>query len=298
MVELVNLTDRYYHANGAFPGLEKLVLFPGGKAKQGIPAGSVWVFNGNHSYDSKILHDDVGCGMSAFFLNRDIDPKQSADDIAKYLKGKNVLGRGNHFVDICGAFNPIEGEYPYHYMLVVHTDGKSIDNKIPETFEQAQERIKSAVELRKDLGNSLAKTIGAKRVELFGDWPHNTVEFSDGKYIYRKGTIKVTPEKVHILPAHLNSSILFYTIHKDDVPILSSMPHATGRKGPISEHKVSVEKARGVRKNIHIPDMISDSSLRSEHPDCFNDMTKIARSLGKQIVTLGDTYIAAYVGKI
>ncbi len=300
MVEVINYNSFFYHPNGQFKGLEKLVLLPGGETRpSGIPVGSVWQFDSqNHEYDQRILGNDVGCGMTAFFMIPPVDLKVAADKIASHLAGAKILGSGNHFIDLCGNFETEDQQYPLHNMMIIHTDGKSKDNSVPKNIESAQAKVVAASEFRKNLGNSLANVIGVKKIELFGDWPHNTVEYENGKYVYRKGTIKVFPEKVHILPSHLHSSILFYTVAANDMPIMSSMPHATGRKGPTSELKVSEEKAREMRKLVYIPERIKDSSLRSEHPDCFNSLDSILDVFGEQIVPIGDTYIKSYVGKV
>jgi hypothetical protein len=76
------------------------------------------------------------------------------------------------------------------------------------------------------------------------------------------------------------------------------MPHATGRSKPRGEGKVSLEKANSLRDLVYIPEEISNSSLRSEHPSCFNDFNKIINSLGNYIVPFGESKILSYVGKV
>ncbi len=301
MVEIINYSNQHYHPSDSFKGLERLIIFPEGELKSnGIPNGSVWMFKDpDHVYDPQILANDVGCGMSAFLISNRFDYKKAADKIANFMKDKRILGGGNHFVDICGSFEPlINQSYPEHSVLVIHTDGKSFDSNIPNTFEEVTLKTQVASDFRHKLGNDLAKLIGAHRLETLGDWPHNTAEVENGNYVYRKGAIKVTPEKIHMLPMHIGSSILFYTIHKDDIPVAQSMPHAGGRKGPTGDFKVSAEKAKEVRDIVYVPGPISDSSLRSVHPDCFNGSTPIYRKFGKQIVGLGETRIKAFIGKI
>ena len=301
MVELLNYSDHQYYPRKSFKGLEKLVIFPEGELKSdGIPNGSVWMFNSpDHTYDPRILANDVGCGMSAFLISNEFNYKTAADKVADFMKNKRILGNGNHFVDICGPFEPLTDQsYPGHSVLVIHTDGKSFDNASPKTFEEVKLKTQKAINFRHNLGNDLAKLIGAYKLETLGDWPHNTVEVENGSYVYRKGVIKVTPEKIHMLPMHVGSTILFYTIHKDDIPVAHSMPHASGRRGPTGDFKVSVEKAKEIRNMVYVPELVSDSSLRSFHPDCFNESTPIYRKFGKQMVGLGETRIKAFIGKI
>ena len=301
MVELINYSSTHYYPNDSFKGLEKLIIFPEGELKSnGIPNGSVWLFDSkNHVYDSRILANDVGCGMSAFLISNGFDYKAAADKVANFMKDKRILGGGNHFVDLCGPFEPLTNQfYPEHSVLVIHTDGKSFDSHVPTTVSEVNIKTQKASDFRYTLGNDIARLISAHKLEKLGDWPHNTAEYENGKYVYRKGTIKVIPEKVHILSTHVGSTILFYTVHKADVPAENSMPHASGRKGPTGDFKVSIEKANEVRNLVYVPEIISDSSLRSVHPDCFNNSTKIYRQFGKQMVGLGETRIKAFIGKI
>jgi len=63
---------------------------------------------------------------------------------------------------------------------------------------------------------------------------------------------------------------------------------------------VSEEDAAFVRKLVYIPDEIENSSLRSEHPSCYNGFDKILTILGqgKYIVPVGEMRILSYIGKI
>jgi hypothetical protein len=296
-MKIKNYSDNYFSPMNA-EGLEELVLFPdGGIRGKNIPNSSVWVFDSNnHKYRKDILANDVGCGMAAFMINA-VDYKRASDKIADYLGGKNILGRGNHFVDICSKFASLDSKFPNHNVLVIHSDGKSFDNSVPECIEEAKSKVRNAQDFRKKLGYDISKLIGSK-CELIGDWPHNSVEIQDGKVIYRTGVIKVCPEKVHIMPAHIGSTILFYTVDKDKLPPYSSMPHATGRCGPRGDFKVDVEKVKDLRDLVYIPETISDSSLRSEHPSCYNNIDKISEKLVGYLLPLGEVRILSYIGKV
>jgi hypothetical protein len=295
-VEVVNYSDSFFYPKKV-EGLESLVIFPDGDFKRrGVP-NSVWVFDENgHKYQEWILANDAGCGMAVFALKK-VDPKKFADKIAEYLNGKNVLGRGNHFIDICSGIKSVNADYSEHSIMVVHSDGKSIDNSIPSSVEEAKGKVKGAQEFRKELGRDLAKLAGAY-YELVTDLPHNSAEVEDDKVVYRKGSIKVAPKKVHILPSHLGATILWYTVDEDNMPPYSSMPHGTGRKGPLSQVKASMEEAEELRKTVYIPDLVKTPSLKGEHPLCYNGPEKVLDKLGMHIASLGETKILAYVGKI
>lgn len=298
MVKITNYSDNFYYPPN-MDGLEEVVLFPDGEMKrENIPNSSVWLFDAaNHKYQEDILSDDIGCGIAAFILSK-VDYKEAADKIADYLKDKNVLGRGNHFIDICSTIQSIHREYKEHNVMVIHTDGKSFNKDIPKNVDEALNKIEMAEEFRETIGYNLTKVIGATAVEKMTDCTHNSVEIIDGKVIYRKGAIKTEPNKLLILPIHLGAMIFLYAIDENNLPLYLSMPHSTGRKGPIGETKVDISIADGLRKKVYIPKLVNSSSLRTEHPLCYNNCEKILRKFGKHIIPLGGIEILSYIGKI
>src|SRR3990167_4729837 len=147
MVEIVDLDKSSYYRPPAFPGLKKLVRFPDGEFKHSdIPNSTVWIFdNKEHRYVKEIHMADTGCGMAAFLI-KPVDHKVAADRIYTYLNGQNVLGRGNHFVDICSAIESLTENYQPHQVLVVHSDGKGKLTEPATSLEDAlirQERAKT-----------------------------------------------------------------------------------------------------------------------------------------------------------
>ena len=301
MVKLTTFDHAFYHPKN-WPGLEELVRFPDGEFKRkGIPNSTIWVFQKEgHQYQSEIHASDLGCGMSAYMIPP-IDSKSAANIFLKSLKKKNLLGRGNHFVDICGMIESIEDgvikEKDYN-ILLAHTHGH--DNVIPSTLPQALAQQEIAGKQRMELAESLLDLLGVKR-EMIGDWPHNTVEETDSKVIYRKGVVKVQAEKLYILPAHLAAKILVYTVPQDTTLPYSSMPHATGRSGPRGAMKVTEKQASLLRKFVYIPSGISNSSLRSEHPSCYNGFEKVFDAFPlsqRKFISVGEMTILSYVGKV
>lgn len=320
MVKVVNFADSFYRPSFSLSqGLEALVRFPDGEFKHNdIPNSTVWVYTSDRAYIPKILGADVGCGIAAFYIN-EVDPKEATDLIYQKLHKRKILGRGNHFVEVCSRYDSSLPDSPVqsspHNILLVHTHGDS--NTTPSTMREAQERQRYVEKFREELGEELATLIGSSYCKLMGNWTHNFVEEDDGKIIYRKGVVKVTKEKVHILPAHLGARIVFYTVSDDmkndikfQMPPYNSMPHATGRRGPISVTKVSLDAVAAMRIDPsipYIPPEIPDTSLRSEHPSCFNDDDKIFKRLRYQLtehfdspyaILLGSCIIKGYVGKV
>ncbi len=300
MVNITSFEDDFYYPP-QLKGLEALIRFPDGEYKRRtIPNSTIWVFDSNeHKFNLDILGSDVGCGMTAFVI-AETDHKEAADKIYDYLKGRGILGRGNHFVDICtGIESSSDEKTKNHNILFLHTHGK--EENLARSVTEAKRMQKKASEERKNLGYELAGLL-KKPCELLGDWPHNTVEEKDGKVIYRKGVVKVEPLKLFLLPAHVGAYVWAYTVDKKNLPPYSSMPHATGRKGPRKKTKVDLDNAASVRDYVYVPEDISDSSLRTEHPECFNGFDKIINKLGgggkNYIVSVGKAKILSYVGKI
>ncbi|MBT6773867.1 hypothetical protein HOA91_00705 [Candidatus Woesearchaeota archaeon] len=297
MVEIQNYSEHFFYPNKEDrTSLEEVVLFPGGEKKKGIPNSSVWVYSNEAEYNPRIMGTDVGCGIAGFIIP-EIDYKESADIVADYLKGKNILGRGNHFIDICSGINGINSELDSHMILLIHSDGKYLNNTFPKTYKEAEHKVEDAKTFRTELGNTLMKLLGVSG-KCFGDWTHNSVESDKDKIIYRKGVIKVIPDEVHILPSHLGYTVLAYTFSPQHLPPKQSMPHGSGRKKPLSSFKANEEKVRELRKVVYVPEIISDASLKSEHPDCYHDPSEIFKKLGKNMVNLGDFEILSYVGKV
>jgi hypothetical protein len=296
MVKVTNLNDVFFQAPD-WDGLEEVTLFPDGIGKKrGIPNSTAWVFSqNNHRFRKEIHGGDIGCGMTATVISV-TDIRKAADQIYNQLRGTGALGRGNHFVDICSPIDYIDQEQDLDYLILfIHTHG--LGNETPRDLQSATQMQQVASRYRVDLGGELANVLGTSS-KVIGDWPHNTVERDGDQIIYRKGVVKVSPEKVHFLPAHLGAKILIYTTAEDNELPHSSMPHATGRSGPRGEKKVSLERAAEVRQYAYIPPGISDASLRTEHPSCYNDFEKVFSKLrDKGFVPLGESEILAYIGK-
>jgi len=252
-----------------------------------------------HNYIKDILENDVGCGMSAFIFDKKADCKEIADKAADYLKGRNVLGRGNHFIDICSGLCSEEDSYPPHYVVVIHSDGKQVHKTQPKTIDEAIQRVKDASEFRANLASDIAGLVKVN-YERIGDWPHNSVEYQNGSVIYRKKTIKTFEKKLHIFTGSLGTTVMFYTFGTGKMPKLESMPHGSGRSEPLSQLKqhVTEDDVKGLRKMVYIPEMIKDSSLKSEHPKCYDLEFSVLNEVNENYCIVNEVKILAYVGKI
>ncbi len=298
MVHITSFEESFYYPP-PFPGLEELVRFPDGEFKGGsIPNSTIWIFDAKrHIFRPEIHSGDIGCGMAGFVLE-EVDVKEAANICYETLKKRNILGRGNHFVDICSPIESLFGFTPLpHHIMLLHTHGP--DRTVPKTVREAAQKQQYAQQCRSTIGFDLAKRMGVK-AELLGDWCHNSIEDAGVNVIYRKGVVHVEPGKLSVLPAHLGTKILVYTVNEKSMPPYDSMPHATGRAGPRGVMKVTEEEAASVRDLVYIPEGIDNASLRSEHPTCYNGFEKIFKAFGegKYIVPVGEMRILAYVGKV
>lgn len=226
-------------------GLEELVIFPGAERKgQQLFGSSVWKFKREgHKYQQWILGDDVGCGLTAFKIEK-LNKKQIkefADRIAKYLKGKKLLGGGNHFVDICSRIEAHDNDRTKYNMLLIHSHGPRKRVGFPENIREAEERAVKASSDRQELGWNLLSLMGL-RGAVAGDWNHNYVEVTDESVIYRRGCIKVREKKIHILLAHVGYGLLVYTITE-------RLPNIK-----IKDYPLFIKKLRGKRKQIYTPE--------------------------------------------
>ena len=299
MVKLTNY-ENYFYQPPPWSGLEEVIRFPDGEVKQNsLPNSTLWVFKAeDHTFHPEIVGNDTGCGMTSFVVN-DVNHQHAADTFYNFLKGKRSIGGGNHFIDICA---PIESaadirSEPYK-ILLIHTHGP--DKSTPTTIEEAQRKQRKAESFRKELGEELSALLKSP-CQLLGDWTHNSVAIEDHKVIYRKGVVRAQEDKIHFLPAHLGAKILLYTVNSHVHPPYFSMPHATGRRGPLGSTKVSPEEADSLRQRVYIPSGISSYSLRSEHPSGYNGHQNIMRKLyqeNKFFIPLGETRILSYVGKV
>ncbi len=298
MVNVISYEDNFFYPP-KWPGLEEVVRFPDGEIRNSsLPNSTVWVFDSHgHKYQPGILANDVGCGMTGFILG-DIDHQKSADAIYAFLRRKRIIGGGNHFIDLCAPIESVTDLHPKPYkVMLIHTHGP--DRSTPDTIEEAQDKQRRAESFRQELGQELAALLESP-CELMGDWTHNSVTVENNRVVYRKGVVKAEIGRMYPLPAHLGAKILLYTINPMNPPPHSSMPHATGRSGPLGDTKVSAEETGILRQMVYIPPEISVQSLRSEHPSCYNDYQKIFRRLRDDnnfFVPLGEMKILSYVGK-
>lgn len=181
-----NYSDNYYCPDGFLArDLKEMIIFPVNEVRNGIPHGSLWVYDKKADYKKKILSNSVGCGFSTFFIDKvDVD-EQFIAELLKAAKETDVDLRGNeHFISFC------EG-HPYvkenKDLFVIHSclSGRGI---IPQTINEAIAFEKLALEKRIGMGERLLASLGIDG-RYYMDWTHNSVREQDDVVIYRKGVI-------------------------------------------------------------------------------------------------------------
>lgn len=294
MVDVLNFNEFYFNPD-CFEGLEEVVIFPDGEHKYHsgvrIPNSSVWRF-GDAPYHQQILGLDVGCGIAGWLI-LGVDVPGAMDAIADHLKGTGVLGRGNHFVELLEGIS----SKPETHILLIHSNGRIRRRRAFESYDAAATAMVEAENSRAELGCEIIDLLGTNG-EMIGNWTHNSVERSESGFIYRKGAVKVQLGKLHVLPAHLGADVYFYVPDPDSMPPLDSLPHGTGRLAGRGALKVDLDQVKALREMVYIPDCIRDTSLRTEHPSCFNGYSGIFKHLHGHVIGIRSSRILGYVGKI
>jgi hypothetical protein len=314
-MEIKNLSNEYYYPSKEMQkGLNELIIFPDGHPmKNGAVNSAVWAFEAkDHKYKPKILGDDVGCGMAlALFYNpQGMNLESVATDFTNYFKNNKSLGRGNHFVNICSPLikeSRVEGEPNLsdyflldknYKMIIIHTDAKHLDSKKITTIDEALTWDESAKRYRAEIISDLAKRANTSCF-MINDWSHNSIEENGDEIIYRKGAIKPKTDGLNFFPMSLGRAIPFYIINpRNFKQFRDSVPHGSGRVGPTSQNKVSLEKVKELREQVFIPKKITDTSLRTEHPDCYNNIDAFLNIFRDHIQIIGETQIEAYIHQI
>ena len=80
--------------------------------------------------------------------------------------------------------------------------------------------------------------------------------------------------------------------------VLNSVSHGTGRLLSRSDAKDLVLDASRLRQQLYIPDYISDSSLRTESPECYRSLNHCLELLGPVVKEEKRFGVLAYLGRL
>ncbi|MEZ4633043.1 MAG: RtcB family protein [Deinococcales bacterium] len=252
---------------------EKIVFLPDAcPGKSPLPTGTAVL-----SYQEdwrRFALSDCGCGMRLLrseLCQEDLKPdlwNEVAEVLRRNKDHLGDLGGGNHFLD---ALIPYSSDR-LHFLI--HTGSRHESGHVdafvnePRRFDEEFDRVVAwAVENRAAVQRSLEGGVG--RLEPLLDLPHNTYEtLPDGGIIIRKGSVKVSPGDINIIPSHMSGDVVLVKATEKVQESLYSLSHGTGRAMSRADCKPLAENYdfASLRKRILIPDSIADASLRTDGP--------------------------------
>jgi len=254
----------------------------------------------------KFAVSDCGCGMR--LLRSTIPPADLSLDlwnkVAESLRASKGmlgdLGGGNHFLD---ALVPYE-DGPL--LFLIHTGSRNesghVDSLIdlPAKFDQEFSRVvKWAADNRAAIHEKVTDAFGGLEVLL--DLPHNTYEeLSNGGVIIRKGSVRLLPGQVSVLPSHMSGDVVLIKATEKVDTILNSMSHGTGRAMSRSDCKPYADSFdfAALRKSVLIPSGVEDSSLRTDGPFAYRDLEECLSLINGYVEVIGRFAVIGYMGHL
>jgi len=249
---------------------------------------------------------DCGCGMR--LLRSDQDASALSDDawteVARRLEeskgGLGDLGGGNHFIDA------LRSKTTGEIYILIHTGSRKqsglVDDLVdqPNKFDSEFDRVVDwAARNRAAVQETVEEVLG--NLELVLDLPHNTYEkLPEGGAIIRKGSAKVEPGDLNIIPAHIQDDVALVRATDRVEEALCSLSHGTGRAMPTSEAKrlAQLFDFDALQDEVLVPDLISDQSLRGEAPYAYRDLEPCLDVLSGYIEEVERFEVVGYIGHL
>jgi len=310
-MELINISNKNLQApHLEKEGLEKLIILPDycpGKGR--LPVGSIAIYDSSrHILNVAYLGPDIGCG---FRLAKFIDPLDDverssyrlASQLKKVKKGLGSLGRGSHFINFYKVDNSELPELNQgDFVVLIHTGsrekGKSVfEQKLTgqEYFKAYKEALKFAAQNRETILKQVESSTENFTQTLY-DLSHNTIDQKRGKIIYRKGAARVGPGEIGIIPSYIGGKLILVKAKNSIRELANSMCHGTGRKLSRSESKKLEFDSKELRRNIVIPNTISDAGLKTEAPHCYRTIEEILPQIKDYVSVVAELNPLSYVG--
>jgi RNA-splicing ligase RtcB len=250
---------------------------------------------------------DCGCGMRLLrsqLQASGLTPEiwnAVADDLRANKGRLGDLGGGNHFLD---ALAPIAQSGPVY--ILIHTGSREesglVDGLIdqPAAFDREFARIVSwAQENRASIQKIAENHLG--KMGLVLDKPHNTCEIQkDGNIIIRKGSVKVAPGELAVIPSHMSGDAVLLKATGKVQDCLFSLSHGTGRTMSRGDCKRAAEgfDFSQLRRSVILPEGLEDTSLRTEGPFAYRDLDECLLLL-EGFVEVQERYrVLAYMGHL
>ena len=249
---------------------------------------------------------DCGCGMRLVRSSTPVEDldRQNWNAVADLLRsnkgGLGDLGGGNHFLDAIAPYD----DGPLHFLI--HTGSRNESGHVdafvdsPARFDETFDRVVQwAADNRATIHDAIEKIFGETEVVL--DLPHNTYEqLSDGSVIIRKGSVRLMPAELSILPSHMSGDVVLIRATEQVKKILNSMSHGTGRKMSRGECKPladTFDYAR-FRKSVLVPDGVEDASLRTDGPFAYRDLDECLALINDYVEVVGRFSVVGYMGHL
>lgn len=259
---------------------------------------------------------DVGCGICVVRTRLSLADVESSEfrdawdglcaDLAERRnRGLGDLGSGNHFLDAVVSYADES------VCLVVHTGSRKesglVDELVdrPTEFDREFDRIRGwARDNRSAVLEIAARRLGPF-VGLFPglarlDRDHNHVEAVEGGMLIRKGSQRVQPGELALIPSNLLDDMVIVRATERVRETLCCLPHGTGRTMSRSDAKRATQEFDfdAMRRRVYIPSMIGNASLRTEAPICYRNLDA-GLALIEPFVTEVERFVpVAYIGQL
>lgn len=259
---------------------------------------------------------DVGCGIAVVRTKLILDDTRGesfreawdglcSDLASRRNKGLGDLGSGNHFLDAAVSY---EDE---SVILVVHTGSRKesglVDGLVdkPAEFDREFERIKEWAKSNRDEVLAIAERHLGKFIDLYPGTPrldrdHNHYENIEEGVLIRKGSQRVEPGELALIPSNLLDDMVVVRATKQVKDLMNCLPHGTGRTMSRSDAKVASATFDfdGLRRAVYIPGRIADASLRTEAPICYRRLDDGIARISDYIDVVERFVPVAYIGQL
>lgn len=283
---------------------EHIVFLPDAcPGKSPLPTGTA-VFTKQDNWRTFAL-SDCGCGMRLLKSSLQIDDLDQDlwDEVSNRIKknkgGLGDLGGGNHFLD---ALLPYSSE-DVHFLI--HTGSRResgiVDNLIdsPSRFDAEFNRVVDWAESnRARVQATLEGVVGP--LALLLDLPHNTFEKTQEGVIIRKGSVKLLPGDLAILPSHMSGDAVLVEATDQIEEVLCSMSHGTGRTMSRGDAKIiaATFDFEKMRKDLLLPTFLSNASLTTEGPFAYRDIDDCMALIAGFVEEVERFSVVAYAGHL
>ncbi|MBC8181750.1 RtcB family protein [candidate division KSB1 bacterium] len=136
-----------------------------------------------------------------------------------------------------------------------------------------------------------------EKLEIILDLPHNSFEKLKDGIIIRKGAVKVKAGELNVIPSNMGGDVALVKATNKVITSLQSLSHGTGRRLARGESKKFAQDYDfdKLRKQVIIPDFISDASLKTEAPYAYRDLDTCLQLLDEFVEIVERFSVIAYM---